>query len=163
MRKPRYAIAAATAAVVLVGSAGLAAAADTRKAVELPAQLRTDSAAEGLAAASTVGENTIRLWGNDRYETSAEISRNSWAPEMTAVVYLASGETFPDALSAGPSTLMGGPLLLTARDHLPGPIQQELARLHPCAVVVVGGPNAVSDAVARQADSYADPQSCMPF
>jgi putative cell wall-binding protein len=63
-------------------------------------------------------------------------------------VYLVTGEKFPDALAAGAAAgLAGGPVLLTRTASLPAPTANELKRLAPQRVVVVGGPAAVSDTV----------------
>ncbi|SDQ10333.1 cell wall-binding repeat-containing protein [Quadrisphaera sp. DSM 44207] len=160
MTTPRLALATAAATAVIVASAGVAVAADARKTAPLPEQRSAAALPEGLSAASAVGANTFRISGADRYATAAEVSRATWDPQTAPVVYLASGETFPDALSVGPSTLGAGPLLLTRRAELPEATRAELERLRPCVVVVVGGEKAVGDDVARSADSYTDPTAC---
>ena len=91
-----------------------------------------------------------RLAGTDRYDTAAAVSQLYPAPSRTA--YLASGQTFPDALAG--AALAGdqqAPLLLTRRDGLDTSTRAELARLEPRQIVVLGGPSAVSDAVVQQA------------
>ena len=53
------------------------------------------------------------LRGIDRYETALAVSRHAFTPGVGAVV-LATGEDFPDALSAAPlAAAYGGPVLLT--------------------------------------------------
>jgi putative cell wall-binding protein len=162
--KTTTALAIALASTVLVGSAGAAAAGGTAKSTgEQPTgglAQRLAAAPDGTLASEVVGAGTLRLSGADRYETSAEISFAAWAPEDTITVFLASGENYPDALSIGASTFTEGPLLLTRRDALPQATVEELDRLRPCFVVVVGGESAVSDAVAEQADTYTDPAAC---
>ncbi|MCS5733722.1 cell wall-binding repeat-containing protein [Herbiconiux daphne] len=65
------------------------------------------------------------------------------------MVYVAKGTDYPDALSAGPAAAReGGPLLLTLTAQMPQGVADELGRLHPQKVVIVGGVNSVSDAVA---------------
>lgn len=149
-------LAVTAAGAILLGSAGVAAAGSSAKA----ADARLPIAHAQQLAAEDVGTATVRLSGADRYETAAEVSRSAWTPEDASVVYLASGENFPDALSAGASTQGLGPLLLTRPDVLPPATRAELERLAPCLVVVVGGDPAVSDAVALEADSYTDPAAC---
>ena len=79
----------------------------------------------------------VARWaGADRYVASASISGQSFAPGV-ATVFLASGEVYTDALSK--------------RDALPSVIATELRRLQPGRIVVLGGPNTVSDAVASAA------------
>jgi putative cell wall-binding protein len=91
-----------------------------------------------------------RLSGADRYATSAAVSRAAFG-QGAAVAYVGSGQTFPDALSAG-SVAGGqrGPVLLTRAGGLPAVVREELVRLRPAAVVIVGGEGAVSKAVADQ-------------
>ncbi len=91
--------------------------------------------------------------GANRYETAAAASKAAF-PKGAPAAVVASGEDWPDALSA--SSLAGalrGPVLLTSRSRLPQPIAEELARLGAREVVVVGGPSvvttAVLDAIAR--------------
>lgn len=98
---------------------------------------------------------TSRVEGADRYATAAAASARFFRPGVD-VVYLASGETFPDALAAGPLAAHdGAPLLLTARDQLPRATRDELRRLAPDQVVVVGGEVAVSADVQRELAPYA--------
>src|SRR5690606_19554163 len=91
--------------------------------------------------------NVTRLSGADRYATAAAISRSSH-PAGADTVFIASGRSFPDALSAGPAAAgLGGPVLLTQPNGIPAATATELARLDPSRVIVLGGPVAVSDAV----------------
>lgn len=72
------------------------------------------------------------------------------------VAFVASGETFPDALAGAPAAAaLGGPVLLVRRDALPTATVQELDRLDPQRIVVLGGESAVSAAVVDQLDQYA--------
>ncbi|WP_164737230.1 cell wall-binding repeat-containing protein [Georgenia sp. SYP-B2076] len=92
-----------------------------------------------------------RLDGADRYATSATISKASFTTGAD-VVYLASGTGFPDALAGAPAAATAGaPVLLVAPTGLPAAVRTELVRLRPASIVVVGGPGAVSGAVAAQA------------
>jgi spore germination protein YaaH/putative cell wall-binding protein len=96
-----------------------------------------------------------RLAGADRYATAAAISSNFFAPGVQ-VAFVATGANFPDALSAGPAAARSrGPVLLTQRDSLPQATLDELARLRPGAIVVVGGAGVVSDQVVAQLAAYA--------
>lgn len=99
---------------------------------------------------SYTGGAVERWMGADRYEASAQISQETFGPGV-AVAYVASGLNFPDALSGAPVAGMGNsPMLLTDDDRLPSPIAEELDRLKPKRIVVLGGPASVSDAVAAQ-------------
>ena len=89
----------------------------------------------------------IRIAGADRYETAVRISSAAFEGGAATVV-VASGESFPDGLAAGPlAALHDAPVLLTTKGALPGITGTELDRLDPERVFVVGGPAAVDDAV----------------
>ncbi|PPK97602.1 putative cell wall binding repeat protein [Kineococcus xinjiangensis] len=166
MRK-RTALIAAPVALAVLGTTGAAVAAGTGKDLDERAARAlaaftapaADSSVARPAEVRDVGQNTVRVSGADRYATAVEVSR-TWDPADVGVVYLATGEGFADALAVGASTGGAGPLLLTGRDRLPAVVAEELQRLQPCTVVVVGGANAVSDAVALEADRYTDPTGC---
>nr|MBA3643883.1 cell wall-binding repeat-containing protein [Chloroflexia bacterium] len=94
-----------------------------------------------------------RLAGADRYGTSARVSSASFAPGVP-VAYVATGSNFPDALAAGPAAAKGGgPVLLTQESSIPTAIANELTRLKPHKIVVLGG--TVSDAVVAKLRGYA--------
>ncbi len=102
-----------------------------------------------------IGQRTYRMYGENRYETAAQISAcQGWTFENTRVVYLANGETFPDALALGPSTEDDGPLLLVQRHTLPSATRWELDELRPCEILAVGGSAVISRSVLQQADAY---------
>ncbi|WP_354500951.1 cell wall-binding repeat-containing protein [Mycetocola sp. 2940] len=96
-----------------------------------------------------------RIFGEDRYATSAAASLAAYpSPGPVDTVFLASGENFPDALSAGPAAAQSSAaLLLTSRDSIPTNIRTEIARLAPARIVIVGGASAVSAAVEESARS----------
>lgn len=99
-----------------------------------------------------IGGTMPRVRGQDRFETSVELSKKAFA-DASAVdtVVLASGLNFPDALAAAPlAGAVSGPLLLTHRDFLPSSVKNELVRLNPSTVYVVGGPSVISTNVVSQ-------------
>jgi putative cell wall-binding protein len=103
-------------------------------------------ASEAIAVPAVV----VRFAGSDRYETAALISRDRFYPGHP-YVFIASGESFSDALTAGASAAIGNyPLLLTRRDGVPPVTMEELSRLDPETILVAGGTSAVSDAVVAQ-------------
>lgn len=102
--------------------------------------------AETVATAASDFASVSRLSGADRYATSAAISAGTFS--SASVVYLATGQAFPDALSGAP--LAAGdsaPILLVRQDSVSPEVCAEVNRLGPEAVVALGGPSAVSDAV----------------
>lgn len=105
----------------------------------------------GIPAGITVD----RVGGNDRYDVAVAISQKFY-PSGASTVYIATGDNFPDALSAAPAAARAeGPLLLVPGKSLPASIAAELTRLTPTSIVVIGGPASVSDAVVTQLAPYA--------
>lgn len=87
-----------------------------------------------------------RISGSDRYATSAAVPTSA----ASDTVFIASGETFPDALSASPvAGITHSRLLLTERDSLPGTVRDSLRAMAMKLrrVVVVGGLNSVAEDV----------------
>jgi putative cell wall-binding protein len=104
-------------------------------------------------AAYTSG-SVQRIAGGDRYATAAADSRATFAPGVS-VAYVATGANFPDALAAIPlAARSGSPLLLAAPSSLPAATADELRRLAPGRIVVLGSAAAVGDAVMRALDPY---------
>lgn len=102
-----------------------------------------------LAAAAAYATGTVdRLAGADRYATAAAISRDGFvAPEM---IFVATGENFPDGLAAAAIALRAAaPLLIVRGDSLPPVVAIEIRRINPARIVVVGSSGVVSDAVLR--------------
>jgi putative cell wall-binding protein len=90
---------------------------------------------------------TERVAGADRYAVSVAIADKAY-PFTADIVFVATGENYPDALSAGPAAArLGGPLLLTPGQSLPESVRQKIVALDPDTIVVVGGPNAVAESV----------------
>jgi putative cell wall-binding protein len=93
----------------------------------------------------------IERWaGADRYATSVVVSQNSF-PSGANTVFLATGQSFPDALSAGPAAAtLGAPILLTRTDQLPDEVSAELERLDPSTIYLLGGTAAIASTVETQ-------------
>jgi len=88
-----------------------------------------------------------RLQGIDRYVTAAAISQQGFAGPVNALV-IASGQNWPDGLSASVLAKTGaGPLLLTRQNALPTVTRDEVLRLAPSRIFIIGGTTAVSSAV----------------
>lgn len=102
----------------------------------------------------TTGEATLpapdRLAGANRYDTSVAVSQHGF-PDGADVVYVASGQKFPDGLAAAPAAARDdAPLLLTRPDAVPSSVLEEIERLSPDRIVIVGGEPSVSAAVADE-------------
>lgn len=124
--------------------------------VQLAAGIR-DVVGNALAPTSwsfVTGKGVPRLAGADRYATAAAVSASAFGPGVP-VVFLATGDTYPDALAAAPAARIGGgPLLLTKATFIPAATAAELSRLKPGRIVILGGSGAVSPTVADQLKAY---------
>jgi putative cell wall-binding protein len=90
-----------------------------------------------------------RIFGKDRYETSSLISKNGW--ETSSTVVICNGENFPDALCAAPlAKKYNAPILLTSASNLSESTKQELSRLNPDKIVIIGGNGVISDTVLSE-------------
>ena len=93
-----------------------------------------------------------RIFGADRYATSAAIARASFGASTTAVgkALIATGGDFPDA-AVGANLLSGyygpGPVLLTRPHNLPQPIVDVIRQLRVYQFFIVGGTAAVDRTV----------------
>lgn len=94
-------------------------------------------------------EQVERVGGKNRYATAADLSAD-YEPG-TGVVFVATGENYPDALAgAARAGHLESPVLLVRPDEIPAETLTELERLQAPEVVVLGGRSAVSDAVLEQ-------------
>lgn len=108
------------------------------------------SEATMIEVARYSGRETRRIAGPDRFGTAAEISEAAFA-DGSDVAFVTNGHDFPDALGATPAAAaFGAPLLLTPPASLPASTEQELRRLAPERIVVVGDAADVSDAVVER-------------
>ena len=137
--------------------------ADLPQAPALDLDHRDDT---GLLTVATFGRGVwqtrlprITRWaGEGRYATAVEVGRAGAVADPVDTVVLASGEDFPDALTAAAlvARAEGWRLLLTARDTLPEATAEALTDLAPATVIVVGGPAAVADRVLDEVSSLVD-------
>ncbi|WP_165391896.1 cell wall-binding repeat-containing protein [Zhihengliuella halotolerans] len=110
----------------------------------------------GAVPASAAGVDFERIAGETRYETAVQASEQQY-PAGAEIVYLATGQNYADALVAAPAAARHeAPLLLTRTDRLDSTTATEIERLNPTEIVIVGGPAAVSEEVARQAGKHSD-------
>lgn len=94
-----------------------------------------------------------RVSGGDRYGTAAAVSDTF--DTGVDVLYVATGENYPDALTvAALAGQQGAPVLLTQADHLPAVSAAAAARLEADRIVVVGGTSAVSEEVLQELQAY---------
>lgn len=112
----------------------------------------SDAVAQQLASYTATG-GLQRVAGNNQYETAAALA--SYYPSGVGTVYIATGEVFPDALTAAAAAgNAGGPVLLVTSTSLPSTTATALDRLNPGRIVVVGGTSRVSTAVFEELRQY---------
>lgn len=120
-------------------------------------QKAVDSWWESSVHHNNLMNTTATHWGMGIY-----VNGNAWyfittfTKELRMRVIIASGEVFPDALTAGPkAALHGSPLLLTKRTSLSPETKEALIRMQPDGITIIGGPGAVSDVVMQECEAIA--------
>ena len=149
---PRFAICARLSLMLgLVAVAG---------AVATGPVVAAGSVAQPATALGSPTVTTERLGGADQYAVAVSISKRLFLTRTAPVVYLASGEAFPDALAAGPAAARdGGAVLYTRASSLPDAVGQELVRLAPARVEVLGGTSVIAQAVVDQVAALLAPET----
>lgn len=103
-----------------------------------------------------LGYPVTRISGTNRFETATALSQDQFASGSSSV-FVVSGESYADAVSAGPAAgVLGAPLLLVGRTLLPSATRDELLRLNPDKIYVVGGISAISQEIFETLKEYAD-------
>lgn len=96
----------------------------------------------------SIGIETTRIYGQDRFETSIEVAKN--LKNVTGVV-VTNGYGFADALSIAPVAAQKGmPILLTEKKDLPTVTKEFLSNKTLTESYIVGGSGVVSDTIASQ-------------
>lgn len=93
--------------------------------------------------------------GIDRYETSVEVSKRDFktltaAADRKKHVVLVSGanDKLVDGLAATPlAAQLNAPVLITSANEVPEVVMDEIERLNPDKITIVGGTSAVSEAI----------------
>lgn len=115
-----------------------------RSAAAIPAASRPAV----TAAAGSVPVGVIA--GETRFETAVAASRRAYPSGADSVV-IATGLDWPDALGgAALAGASGGPILLVRPDCIPLSVAEELRRLSPRSVYVLGSPAAVAPKVVSR-------------
>lgn len=100
-----------------------------------------------VAAAAT---NKERIFGLNRYETSAAISEEGFT-KGSEVVFIVSGENFPDALCTAPlAKKYNAPILLSGKNKLDPKVKERLQSLNAKKVFVIGGTGVISEDVVEE-------------
>jgi putative cell wall-binding protein len=101
-------------------------------------------------APASAAPSVERIAGANRWDTAAQISARSFEPHPE-VAFITTSNSFPDALAAGPAAAeREGPVLLVRQDAIPQSVQEELYRLRAESMIVLGGPDVVSQRVLEK-------------
>jgi putative cell wall-binding protein len=140
---------AASGAVLLVDGSKSALSDDEELALESlgveHVRIAGGSAAVSAALETSIADHlpVTRNGGADRFDVAVSINSEVFGTADT--VYLASGATFPDALSAAPVAGAGhNPVYLARTDCVPGAVLQEIVRIQPGRIVILGGTKALT-------------------
>ncbi|WP_434811250.1 D-alanyl-D-alanine carboxypeptidase family protein [Microbacterium sp. bgisy189] len=98
------------------------------------------------SAADAATRATGRIVGDAETTTSVAASQRARPEGQTApVVLLVSQDSSTEALSAAPvAAALGGPMLLVGRDGIPVSVVEEIRRLRPDRLIIVGGTGTIS-------------------
>ncbi|MBH0161711.1 SpoIID/LytB domain-containing protein [Fictibacillus sp. 26RED30] len=97
--------------------------------------------------------DNIRLSGVDRYEVASNVSKKGWATGANTVL-IANSNAFADALSSAPLAYkLNAPILLSRKDNLTPFTKQELTRLRPKNIIIIGGSGSINSQVENEINS----------
>ncbi|MHB1137024.1 MAG: Ig-like domain-containing protein [Coriobacteriia bacterium] len=117
----------------------------------------SDGAAYSVPASVTIMVTAaippvIEIEGTTRIDTAIAASALAF-PEGAKTVVLATAMNWPDALGGGAlAGVLDAPVLLTGADTLPQAVTDEIDRLGATDVIIIGGLDAVSEAVQNAID-----------
>jgi putative cell wall-binding protein len=135
------------------GSCGGSAVCTARAGYDGPTGLGTP---KGVTAFRASKLTVSQVAGTDAYDTAAKAAALGGYATGLDRVYVATRSGFADALAGGAAAgVSGSPILLVTQSTIPSETVAELKTLKPKQIVVLGGPVAVSDAVATQLAAYA--------
>ena len=124
-----------------------------------------DTAAVALSEAAGPDASLTRVTGADRAATAAAAARRVLGPPAAAAqdvtLVVANGWSPPDigAAAALAAALDNAAIAYTAADQLPASTEQLIADYQPTAVIIIGGPNAVTDQVRTAITQTAPPDT----
>ena len=97
----------------------------------------------------TLFDTIIRLEGNDRFGTAAEVSQHTY--ETAETVVIVRGYNFPDALAGAPLAYkLKAPILLASKTNLSPEVVNEIKRLGASKAIILGGTDVVPGTVKDQ-------------
>lgn len=108
------------------------------------------SSGGGSSSDSTSNVTVKKLKGVDRFETAVKISQSGWTKSDTVVIVNGEDKSMVDGLTATPlASVKNSPILLSSNEKLPQKTVEELKRLNPSKVIVIGGNNSMPNSVVE--------------
>ncbi|HDX7084424.1 TPA: cell wall-binding protein Cwp10 [Clostridioides difficile] len=108
------------------------------------------SSGGGNSSDSTSNVTVKKLKGADRFETAVKISQSGWTKSDTVVIVNGEDKSMVDGLTATPlASVKNSPILLSSNEKLPQKTVEELKRLNPSKVIVIGGNNSMPNSVVE--------------
>lgn len=93
------------------------------------------------------------LVGNTRFETAVKISQEGWENGSEYVI-LVNGNAIADGVTATPlATTYDAPILLVNNDNIPESTKNEITRLNPKNIVLIGGNSVISESLETELKS----------
>ena len=105
-------------------------------------------------------QSVQRIFGNDRYDTAAEVYEFAWDVLTSQTIYLVTGENFPDALAAGGlAAKQRAGIVMTQKNNLPGSTYSVMSRPtdSPMNVLIIGGLAVVTDQIKSIVEGTVQP------
>lgn len=94
-----------------------------------------------------------RFSGTDRFKTAVDVSKSTFSANTKSLI-LVNGMNPADALSGGPlAAKLDAPILLTSKDSISQETLDEIARLNPNKVYILGGTGSVTLGVEKAVKS----------
>ncbi|WP_344202590.1 cell wall-binding repeat-containing protein [Pseudolysinimonas kribbensis] len=107
-----------------------------------------------------------RLAGVDRFAASRNVARSAFGTDGAPTVFIATGNNYPDALSAGPAAgSVSAPVILVdgLASHLDSATTALLHDLHTTSVDIVGGPASLSFGIQEDLEGIVGPSHVTVF
>ncbi|MGI1658805.1 MAG: N-acetylmuramoyl-L-alanine amidase [Desulfitobacterium sp.] len=102
-----------------------------------------------VASASPLAYPIERIAGQDRVETALSISQKGWTTAETVI--LCEYGDYPDSIAATPYAVsLNAPILLTQGNGLDSRVKEELIRLQPQKVVLLGGTGVLKPSIEQE-------------
>ena len=109
-----------------------------------------------LTPASPLVFSAERIAGQDRVETALKISQKGWDSAQTVI--LCEYSDYPDAVAATPYAVsLNAPILLTKGDSIDPRVLNELNRLKPQKIILLGGIACLQPSIEKELDKLALP------